>query len=88
MEKMTVLMVPMKQDADVQPVRPTCLHAGMESAFHLIGVVTLIVIVLMAVMKRDAVSITYQISSFCDHGHWSSSDTVCTAELLSQKARL
>jgi hypothetical protein len=31
----------------------------MESAFHLIGVATLIVIALMAVMKMDAVSITY-----------------------------
>jgi len=58
MEKMTVLMVLMKQYADVQPVRPTCLHARMESAFHIIGVVTLIVIAPMAVMKRDAVSIT------------------------------
>jgi len=59
MEKMTVLMVLMKQDADVQLVRPTCLLARMESAFHLIGVATLIVIALMAVMKMDAVSITY-----------------------------
>jgi len=58
MEKMTALMVLMKQDADVQPVRPTCLHARMESVFHPIGVVTLIVIALMAVMKMDAVSIT------------------------------
>jgi len=81
---MTALMVLMKQDADVQPVRPTCLHARMESAFHLIGVVTLIVIALMAVMKTDAVSITCQICSFCDHGHLSSSDTVCTGELRQQ----
>jgi hypothetical protein len=59
----------------------------MESAFHVIGVVTLIVIALMAVTKRDAVSITHQICSFCDHGHLSSSDTVSTAELLSQQVR-
>jgi hypothetical protein len=58
MENMTVLMVLMKKDADVQPVRPTCLHARMESAFHLTGVVTLIMIALMAVMRMDAVSIT------------------------------
>jgi len=88
MEKMTALMVLMKQDADVQPVRPTCLHARMESVFHPTGVVTLIVIALMAVMKMDAVSITYQICSFCDHGHLSASDTVCTAELLRQQVRL
>lgn len=83
-----MLMVPMKWDADVQPVRPTCLHARMESAFHLIGSVTLIMIALMAVMKRDAVSITYQIYSFCDHDHLTSSDSVDTAELLRQLVRL
>jgi hypothetical protein len=59
----------------------------MESAFHLIGIVTLIVIALMAVMKRDAVSITdirfagsltmiiYQLVIL----------SVCTAELLDRK---
>jgi len=52
-----VEMVQMKWDVDIQLVRPICLHARMESAFHPIGVVTLIVIVLMEVMKMIAVSI-------------------------------
>jgi hypothetical protein len=57
MEKMTVQTVQMKWDVRTQHVSPTCLHARMESAFHLIGFVILIVIALMAVMKKDAVSI-------------------------------
>jgi uncharacterized membrane protein len=87
MEKMTVLMVQMKWDAGVRHVRLTCLHARMESAFHLIGVVTLIVIAVMAVMRKDVVSIAYIMSA--------SSVTVvicllvmlsvCTAELLNSK---
>lgn len=82
-----MLTVQMKQDAGAQHVRLTCLHARMESAFHLIGVVTLIMTALMAVMRKDVVSIAYiRFAGFvtvviCLLVILS----VCTAELLDSK---
>jgi hypothetical protein len=68
MEKLTVQMVQMKWDVHTQHVSPTCSDARMENAFHHIGFVILIMIVLMAVMKKDAVSIV-DISRFCPWSH-------------------
>lgn len=74
-------MVRMNWDVHTH-VSPTCLRARMESAFHLIGVVTSNVIALMVVMKKDAVSIIDVLIFLTMVVHFVLMLHVFTAELL------